>query len=175
MVTQSSENQQLSASLEDYLEAIFRIVSEKQVARAKDIARRLGVGGSSVTGALRSLAERKLINYAPYEIITLTAEGKKVAEAIFRRHQALTHFFVRVLKIDETEAEASACKLEHAISKTVMERLVQFAEFLETCPRGGFDWIKEFGYHCESGKHQENCERCLSTCLESANKNSPNG
>jgi len=50
----------LSASLEDYLEAIYHIVREKKAARAKDISKRLGVNRSSVTGALHSLAERKL-------------------------------------------------------------------------------------------------------------------
>ena len=52
------KNRMLSASMEDYLEAIFHIVSEKQAARAKDIAKRLKVNNSSVTGALRSLAEK---------------------------------------------------------------------------------------------------------------------
>ena len=54
----------LSASLEDYLKAIFRIVAVKQAARAKDISARLNVSNSSVTGALRTLADRGLINYA---------------------------------------------------------------------------------------------------------------
>ena len=45
---------QLSASLEDYIEAIYHIVAEKQVARGKDIAARLNVSGASVTEALRA-------------------------------------------------------------------------------------------------------------------------
>jgi DtxR family Mn-dependent transcriptional regulator len=68
-----SDTMALSASLEDYLEAILRIVQEKQVARAKDVGKRLNVGRSSVTGALHALADRKLINYAPYDLRTLRA------------------------------------------------------------------------------------------------------
>jgi DtxR family Mn-dependent transcriptional regulator len=45
-----AESMTLSASLEDYLEAIFHIVAEKQAARVKDIAKRLSVNNSSVTG-----------------------------------------------------------------------------------------------------------------------------
>ena len=56
--------QALSASLEDYLEAIFHIVAEKKVARAKEIAEALQVSRPSVTGALHALAERGLVNYA---------------------------------------------------------------------------------------------------------------
>ncbi|MBU0756340.1 MAG: metal-dependent transcriptional regulator, partial [Planctomycetes bacterium] len=132
----------LSASLEDYLEAIFHLVVEKQFARAKDISKRLGVNNSSVTNALQALAERKLVNYAPYEVITLTAKGKKVAKDVVRRHEALKDFFVKVLSISDSEAEESACKMEHTISHTVLERLIQFAEFVERCPRGGNKWIK---------------------------------
>ena len=79
----------LSESLEDYLEAIFHIESKKQAARAKDIAQRLNVKNSSVTGALHSLSEKGLINYAPYDLITLTPKGKTVANGVVRRHEAL--------------------------------------------------------------------------------------
>ena len=49
----------LSASLEDYLEAIFWIAQSKGAARAKDIATKLSVKASSVTGALQALKEKK--------------------------------------------------------------------------------------------------------------------
>ena len=61
----------LSASLEDYLEAILHLVTEKQVARSRDIAKRLRVNRSSVTGALQALAKKGLVNYEPYEAVTL--------------------------------------------------------------------------------------------------------
>ena len=64
----------LSSNMEDYLEAIYHISSKKQAARAKDISDRLKVNKSSVTGALRSLSEKGLVNYAPYDLITLTVE-----------------------------------------------------------------------------------------------------
>ena len=67
-----TESVQLSASLEDYIEAIYHIIGEKQVARGKDISSRLEVSGASVTEALRALAKKGLINYAPYEVITMT-------------------------------------------------------------------------------------------------------
>ena len=80
---------ELSASMEDYLEAIYHIVSAKQAARAKDIAKRLEVNNSSVTGALRILSEKGYINYAPYDVITLTPKGHKHAEDVVRRIDAV--------------------------------------------------------------------------------------
>ncbi len=165
MVTQK----ELSASLEDYLEAIFHIIAEKGVARAKDIAKRLKVGASSVTGALRSLANRGLINYAPYEVITLTAKGKRIAQDVVRRHEVLRDFFVKVLAVDEVEADKAACQMEHSIPKTILERFIRFAEFVEVCPRGGAKWVAGFGYYCDQGT-QDNCEKCISLALEEIKK-----
>lgn len=163
----------LSASLEDYLEAIYHVVAEKQAVRAKDIASRLKVSRSSVTGALHALARRGLINYAPYDVISLTLEGRSIAGEVIRRHETLRDFFIRVLAIDEAEAEKVACKMEHVVSPTVLERFIQFVEFVETCPRGGTSWIKGFGYYCADPTMQHNCERCISLCLEDAKKRKP--
>jgi DtxR family Mn-dependent transcriptional regulator len=156
----------LSSNMEDYLEAIFHISQEKQAARAKDIADRLMVNKSSVTGALRSLSEKGLVNYAPYDIITLTAKGMRLAEEIVRRHEALKDFFIKVLLIDPGEAEGAACKVEHAVSKNIIDRLINFVQFMEICPRGGKEWLEGFRRHCESGDTSALCANYISECLE---------
>ncbi|MGE0086461.1 MAG: metal-dependent transcriptional regulator [Desulfococcaceae bacterium] len=163
-------SERLSSSMEDYLEAIFHISERKQAARAKDIADRLSVNNSSVTGALRSLSEKGLINYAPYDLITLTDKGKEHARSVVRRHKALKDFFIRILCADEAEAEETACKMEHTISPDILERLIHFVEFVEICPRGGVEWIKGFGHYCEEGKNAENCRKCLMRCLDHLEK-----
>jgi DtxR family Mn-dependent transcriptional regulator len=156
----------LTASQEDYLEAIFHIASEKQAARAKDIAKRLNVNSSSVTGALRVLAEKGLVNYAPYDLITLTAEGEKIAEDVVRRHEVLRDFFVRVLRVDPAEADEGACKAEHAFPRSIMDSLIQFVEFLDVCPRTGVSWMEAFRDYCDRGLNQEECVRCTFQALE---------
>lgn len=157
----------LSASLEDYLEAIYHIAEEKKVARAKEIASRLKVSRSSVTEAFRSLSHKGLINYAPYEVITLTAYGRKVAEDVIRRHEALKEFFIKVLAVDENLAEEGACRVEHAAPREIIERLIHFVSFMEACPRGGQEWIEHFKNFCRTGStRQDECERCITGCLE---------
>jgi DtxR family transcriptional regulator, Mn-dependent transcriptional regulator len=157
----------LTASQEDYLEAIYHIIEEKRVARAKEIASRLGVSRSSVTEAFRSLSQKELINYSPYEVITLTTKGQKVAEDIIHRHQALKDFFVKVLAVEEGLAEEGACKVEHAAPREIIERLIRFVNFIEACPRGGFEWIEHFKKYCRTGKTSRNhCEECITNCLE---------
>lgn len=156
----------LTASMEDYLEAIFRIVQEKQAARAKDISKRLNVARSSVTGALHALAERELINYVPYDVITLTEKGRRVAREVARRHEVLRDFFVKVLAVPAADADAAACKMEHAVPEGVLERFVEFVEFVERCPRGGSKWIKGFGYYCDHGGVTGNCATCVELVLD---------
>ena len=73
-----ADKSSLSMKLEDYLEAIYWLVEENQVARARDIAAALSVHKSTVTSALRSLSRKGLINYSAYEAATLTP---KVADA----------------------------------------------------------------------------------------------
>ena len=156
----------LTASLEDYLEAIFHVAAEKGAARAKDISKRMKVNSSSVTGALRALADRGLVNYAPYDIVTLTSKGTRMAEDVIRRHEVLRDFFVKVLAVDEAEGEEGACKMEHAVPRNILERLVQYIDFLDACPRAGSKWVSGFGHYCHHGENAEDCEECISSCMD---------
>jgi len=162
----TSDAPPLSASLEDYLETIYLIVAEKKVARAKEIAGRLKVSRSSVTEAFRSLAQKGLINYAPYEVITLTAAGMAAAEDIIRRHQTLKDFFTTVLAVDDRIAEEGACRIEHSAPPEIIDRLIDFMRFIRACPRGGEEWIDGFKHHCSNAARRTDCRRCITNCLE---------
>jgi DtxR family Mn-dependent transcriptional regulator len=154
--------EKLSSSLEDYLETILSIAEEKGAARPKDIADRLKVTAASVTGALKLLATRELVNYAPYDVVTLTAAGKKIARSVAKKHDALLQFFINVLDIPRHEAEEFACSMEHTIPDHVLERFVGFAEFVARCPNSGALWqAKTHSYFCKTqeGQHKP-CEKC---------------
>jgi Mn-dependent transcriptional regulator len=161
-----TESPHLSASLEDYIETIYHIITEKQVAQGKDISARLSVSGASVTEALRALSKRGLINYAPYKVITLTSEGSNVAEDVVRRHNSLKQFFIDVLALDEALAEEAACKIEHTAPPEIIARMVSFHKFLAVCPRGGKDLIAGFANFCQKGQSVESCAACSSHCME---------
>jgi len=150
----------LSASLEDYLEAIFHIVRAKQAARPKDISRRLNVGNSSVTGALKALSARELVNYAPYDIVTLTPAGERAARDVVRRHESLRDFFVKVLAVDGELAEEAACRMEHAVPSELVDRLILFLEFVEMSPQDGPGLLDGFRVHLEKGRRQSCVDEC---------------
>ncbi|MBU0742308.1 metal-dependent transcriptional regulator [bacterium] len=140
----------LTASQEDYLEAIHHVIAENRVARSRDLVSRLGVNSSSVTQALRALSQKGLINYERYGVVTLTDAGEEQAHDVIRRHEALRDFFVRILLVDVETAETAACKMEHAMPRTIVDRLVQFIDYANRCPRGSADWVEGFGFFCRN-------------------------
>ncbi len=126
---------QLTAALEDYLEAIFNLCRQSDAARSRDIAESLRVHKSTVTAALKSLGQMGLVNYAPYEAVTLTPEGRRLAADVVRRHAALKDFFINVLKVDADLAENAACGMEHAVPREIVAKLAAFAINMRGCPR----------------------------------------
>lgn len=165
-----SDQNNLSASLEDYLEVIFHVISEKTAVRPKDMATRLGVTNASVTGALRALAEKKLINYAPYDTITLTQEGELQARRIVHHHAALKNFFIKILAVDENEADRAACRIKHDISANVVERLALFANFIKNCPRAGNPWVTQFTQKFLKDGACTDCGTCVVNMISGAFK-----
>lgn len=157
----------LSENLEDYLETILLLQEKNSVARVKDIAEKLTVLSGTVTSALRTLADKKLINYKPYSFITLTETGSRIAREIRRRHLVVKGFLEKVLLLDEAAAEKNACRMEHAMDRAAINRLVQFIDYIHQCPRTGSDWIANFNtFYTQDRIAEADCPECLNSCLE---------
>jgi len=125
----------------------------------------MGVRRGSVTSALKSLEEKGLINYEPYSFVTLTEMGKRIAKEITLSHNTLKSLLLNILKIDEETAESTACRMEHAIDKKSLERLLSFFDFVYKCPRAGEQWVRSFAGYCSSGKPEwEKCGQCIEEC-----------
>jgi DtxR family Mn-dependent transcriptional regulator len=140
--------QKLSASLEDYIEAIYLLGGDETEVRPKEIIARMGVTGPSVTEALRLLSDKDLIHYVPYGAVTLTDAGKSVAQGVYHRHKTLKRFFVEILGIDEADAEKGACEMEHVANPDLVYRLVLYTRFVQKnlCdnPQGIVSQFKQF-------------------------------
>jgi len=142
MATKKQQN--LSASLEDYLEAIFFLTRDSAVARSKDIADGLGVARPSVTGALRQLAEKGLINYEPYGLVSLTKAGQARAAGVAKKHDIIKSFFVDILGVDAESAAEAACRAEHTLGKPIVAKLMSFVEFVTHPRQDGHNLVADF-------------------------------
>src|SRR4030042_3151929 len=117
----------LSASLEDYVEAILQLERTSRVARVSEIAAQLEVSRPSVTGALKNLAARGLVSHAPYGHVTLTEEGAMIAGEVERRHVAIRDFLTGVLSLPAEKAEVAACRMEHVLEADGLAHFVAYS------------------------------------------------
>ena len=124
----------ITGSLEDYLETIYRILASNTVARVRDIAENMEVSPASVTPAMKRLAEKQLIRYSKRNYIDLTEKGLFIARRTMTRHNLLSRFLIDILGINREQAECDACAMEHFLSESSMERLAAFFEFLAASP-----------------------------------------
>ncbi|HYG78167.1 MAG TPA: metal-dependent transcriptional regulator [Planctomycetota bacterium] len=127
----TAARRRLSANMEDYLEAIYRLSGENGVSRVSSIAEAVGVKRPSVSKALKWLQREGLVTHTPYGGAAVTVLGKQVAQAQVKSHRALTRFLEQVLALRPELAEHDACLMEHAISPETVERLVQFIDYLD--------------------------------------------
>ncbi len=152
---------ELTSSQEDYLETILGLIHQTGNARVRDIAKQLGVAKSTVTFAVRGLAKRDLVNYEPYQLITLTAQGRVLAEGVRRRHRGLSRFLQDVLDVDEAIAEANACRIEHAVTDGLVRRLSCFGEFMAASSVPAQRLPQAFREYCQQQRRTGSCEGCM--------------
>jgi len=128
-----------SQSAEDYLERIHELIETKGTAHVADIAQTLGVGQPSVTSMVQKLADGGYLRYEKYRAITLTDEGRAVAERIRDRHNVLAGFFTLFDLDDETQARDIE-GIEHHLSPETLRTLADLTTFFKDNP----DALKQF-------------------------------
>jgi len=128
--------------MEDYLEAIWNLQDKKGYVKAKDIADKLEVTRPSVSEMIKKLSESEYIVYEKYGGIVFTAKGKKLAQKIKKCHNLLVEF-LKIIGVDEKNAQRDACKLEHDISPKTITCLLEFVEFINLLPESS-KWKENF-------------------------------
>ena len=120
----------LTRAGEDYLEAIYvlSLKNEGGNVRSVDVAEDLDVSKASVNKALAMLKEQGMVNQEHYGKVTLTDEGRGYARLVWRAHRALRAFLVNEIGVDEKTADEEACLMEHVLSQSTMNLLVNHLE-----------------------------------------------
>lgn len=117
----------MTQSLEDYLEAIYILIREKQVACVRDVAKTLNVKMPSVVKAIHELKKLELVTQEPYSAIELTVKGRRMATHVLNRHTLLRSFLMK-LGVGRKVADKDACMMEHILSAETMDRIRTFTE-----------------------------------------------
>lgn len=116
----------LSASMQDYLEAILELDKNETSVRITDIANKLNIAKASVNQTVSKLKEMGLVRQQVYGPVELTDSGRKLADKVRLRHVKLRQFLMEALGVDPKTAEDDACRMEHAVSVQTMDKLTEY-------------------------------------------------
>jgi DtxR family Mn-dependent transcriptional regulator len=119
----ASPKTELTRSQQDYLKALYALAPAGQPVAPSFLAARLGVSAPSVTNMVSRLAAQGLVVHDRRTGTRLTAQGRRQAVHMVRRHRLLETFLVRVLEFDWSEVHEDAEVLEHHVSDRVLEAL----------------------------------------------------
>ncbi|MCE7984956.1 MAG: metal-dependent transcriptional regulator [Caldilinea sp. CFX5] len=113
----------LTSAHEDYLKAIYLLMAEGQKVNNSALANVLEVSPASTTNMVKKLAELALVEYEPYQSITLTEAGRQVALEVLRHHRLLELYLHQKLNLPWDQIHAEADRLEHVISEALEDAI----------------------------------------------------
>ena len=127
-----------SLTVENYLKAILQLElrTGTQCVSTGQLATALGVSPGTVTSMQKALDEAGLANYRPYEGVTLSDEGRRVALRMLRRHRLIELFLVQTLNLTWDQVHEEAENMEHAVSDFLVDRMDEFLGRPEVDPHG---------------------------------------
>jgi len=127
---------EVSPSIEDYLENIYRLQEKDGLARTKELAVKMYVSLGTITNTVEMLERQGFVTHRPYKGVRLTEEGKKIALDVIRRHRLVERLLTDILHMDWSKAHEVACRLEHGFTEDVIRPLRKILGHPKTCPHG---------------------------------------
>ena len=146
------EKSQLTASMEDYLEMIYRKCLVDGYVRMNQLAEQLNVQVSSATKTVQKLAKLGLVDYKKYGIVQLNEKGEKIGEFLLERHEIIEQFLknLGIVKPDILLKDTET--IEHNISVYTLKSLERWNSFFKANP----DIAERFGkYRTVKGNSNE--------------------
>jgi DtxR family Mn-dependent transcriptional regulator len=125
-----------STTEENYLKAVYYLQVQLGNVSTNELAARLHSKPASITDMMKKLSSKKLLNYKPYYGFNLTADGKKAALSVIRRHRLWEFFLAEKLNFEWDEVHSIAEELEHVSSKKLIDKLDAYLGFPAFDPHG---------------------------------------
>ena len=129
------ESREWHPAFEEYSETIFELHEDDLEAIQARIAERLDVSRPAVSEMIKRMRAEGLVEEGS-GTVRLTDAGRRIAEAIVRRHRLAERFLTDILGLPWADAHAEAGKWEHVISPKVEQAMMRVLEDPTTCPHG---------------------------------------
>lgn len=126
----------LTESTEMYLVMVYRLTRNVPYTSTSDIAAALGVSLPSVSEKVKRLAVQGYMVHKWRRGVALTEEGLRVALNVVRKHRLIATFLVQQVGYKLEEVYEEACRLEHAISDRLADRLEEMLGYPGVDPQG---------------------------------------
>jgi len=123
-------------AVEDYLKAVHELEREQGAVSTTALADRLGVRPASVSGMMKRLAEMNLVVHEPYQSVTLTDAGRKIALEVIRHHRLVEVYLAEALGVPWDQVHGEAEKWEHVLSEELEDRMDEMLGHPATDPHG---------------------------------------
>jgi len=159
---------ELSASSEHYLRAIWEVRSRQGYARLADVARELEITPPTLSSGLKPLETRGLIAHDERRFLLLTAEGERLARQVHHRFAVMRVFLGDVLGVPEERAQGEACRLEHHVSADTAERILDLIKLLREDDKLRGLFQQRFAEYHRSCRPSTECSTCDLACLSGA-------
>ncbi|HOL18300.1 MAG TPA: transcriptional regulator MntR [Bacillota bacterium] len=130
---QKEEQRQMTASMEDYLEMIYRLSKNEGYVRVQQLADHLHVQAPSVTKIVQKLAAAGLLDYQKYGLIQLTEKGKTMGSFLLERHMVIENF-LRIIGVDEELILKDTEMIEHHLSTNAVQKIKLLFQFMRLNP-----------------------------------------
>ena len=127
------EDDSLTASMEDYLEMIYRLSNNTGFVRIHELSDALSVQPPSATKMVQKLSESGLIKYEKYGYIMLEEKGRKIGEALLKRHYTIENL-LRILGVPMKIILAETEKAEHTLCDETIRYIEEFISFIRNNP-----------------------------------------
>jgi DtxR family Mn-dependent transcriptional regulator len=122
-------------AFEEYCEAIWELKEDDVDVIQARIAERLGVSRPAVSEMIKRMIGAGFVAVEG-SAINLTADGRRLAEQVVRRHRLAERLLTDILGLSWAEAHVEAGKWEHVISEPVERAINRLLDNPTTCPHG---------------------------------------
>jgi Mn-dependent DtxR family transcriptional regulator len=118
----------LTPSMEDYMEMIYRNCLTEGYIRINNLAKQLNVKASSASKVAQKLSEMAYITYEKYGIIQLTEKGTSIGEFLLTRHNTVETFLKNLGVENNVLVETEL--IEHHLSLDTLKKIEKFNDFM---------------------------------------------
>lgn len=123
----------LTASMEDYIEMIYRLSADNGFTRTHELSKALNIQSSSATKMVQRIAKMGYIRYEKYGYIMLEESGKKIGVWLIKRHKIIEDF-MRMIGVNDSTVLEETEKTEHMLGVDTVSCIESLVKFLSNNP-----------------------------------------